>query len=75
MYRDTKTRAIRNHLELGMTLTPMECMFQYRTHRLASAIHELRKQGYVIKTELKLGLDGDPYAEYKMTHRPSGRAL
>ena len=48
----TQCEKILRHLrEIGV-ITPMEAMAQYGIMRLASRIHDLKKQGYVFNREV-----------------------
>jgi len=65
----TKTDRILAHLVSGRGLTALEAMGLYSVFRLASIIHNLRKQGYPIKTVPKVDPNGTEYAEYFLVNR------
>lgn len=58
------------HLEAFETITPMEAMQEYGIMRLASRIDELRKEGYIIDTEMVHGYnrftEKTRYAKYSL---------
>ncbi len=45
-----QTKAIKEHLESGYTLTSMEAFEKFGCTRLAAQIHELKKSGMDIQT-------------------------
>lgn len=65
----SKTDRIRAHLVAGKSLTALEAMGLYSVFRLASIIHNLRRQGYPIKTVTKVDPNGTEYAEYVLVQR------
>ena len=55
------------HLMEGHSITPLDALEQYGCFRLASIIHNLRKDGYKIKTKTVSNLkSGKTYASYKL---------
>ena len=61
----TQTEEIRDHLESGFTLNPLQALQQYGCFRLAARILDLREAGLDIK--MRMVLDKDKrYAEYSL---------
>jgi hypothetical protein len=50
--RTTVKSAVLNYLKSGRTLTSNEALLMFGTSRLGAVIHDLRKQGYVIHTDI-----------------------
>ena len=68
----TQCQMIREHLEAGHRLSPIEALDRFGCFRLASRINELRKQGLDIRTDIVEGAEnGKRWAEYWL-HRDSG---
>ena len=68
----TQCQMIREHLEAGHRLSPIEALDKFGCFRLASRINELRKQGLDIRTDIVEGAEnGKRWAEYWL-HRDSG---
>lgn len=68
----TQCQMIREHLEAGHRLSPIEALDKFGCFRLASRINELRKQGLDIRTDIVEGTEnGKRWAEYWL-HRDSG---
>lgn len=61
----TQTEEIRKHLELGMTITPIQALNYYGCFRLAARILDLREAGLDVKMKMVLGGD-KRYAEYSL---------
>lgn len=67
----TQCQMIREHLEAGHRLSPIEALDKFGCFRLASRINELRKQGLDIRTDIVEGAEnGKRWAEYWL-HRDS----
>lgn len=67
----TQCQMIREHLEAGHRLSPIEALNKFGCFRLASRINELRKQGLDIRTDIVEGAEnGKRWAEYWL-HRDS----
>ena len=70
MAKLTQRDKIIRHLEAFETITPMEAILDYGIMRLASRISELRKEGYVIYTEMVHGYnrfdEKTRYAKYRL---------
>lgn len=63
--RYTKIGQIKAHFKSGRTLSHLECLGLYGTHRLGAYVHTLRKKHKMnIVTENKVTLAGAPYARY-----------
>lgn len=63
--KKTQREAIREYLEDGKTLTPLDALSLFGCFRLATRIFELKKQGLDIKTEMVTdGESGKKYARY-----------
>lgn len=68
----TQCQMIREHLEAGHRLSPIEALDKFGCFRLASRINELRKQGLDIRTDIVEGAEnGKRWAEYWL-HRGDG---
>ena len=59
-------KRILQHLQAGNKITPLEALQSYGTIRLGAYIHELRKAGYNIRTNIIRTFSGKTYAEYVM---------
>ena len=70
MAKLTQREKIIRHLEAFETITPMEAILDYGIMRLASRISELRKEGYIIDTEMVHGYnrfdEKTRYAKYSL---------
>ena len=64
--QESKAAKIRQWILSGKPLTQWECTMQFRYLRLGALIHDMRKQGYQIKTELIEQDGGGAYARYSM---------
>lgn len=65
MATDTQRSAVLDHLLSGKCLTKIEAFELCGTLNLGDIIFNLRKQGYDIRTEMRLNLHtGRYYAEY-----------
>lgn len=70
----TIKRQILRHLQSGRTLTPLEAFAEYKTMRLARHIHELREEGYPIKTRMKSSMSQTRYAQYYLADTAKERS-
>jgi len=59
----SQTQAIKQHLERGQAITPLEALQQYGCLRLAARISDLRDQGMKIRTEI-VELNDKRFAKY-----------
>ena len=50
---ETQNQLIRQHLESGKTITPLEALSMYGCLRLGARIYDLKRDGLRIKTERK----------------------
>ena len=58
---------VKNHLQNGKSITPLEALHQYGSFRLGSIIYRLRHQkGMNIKTEFIGSPGGGEYAKYSL---------
>lgn len=48
----TQTDAIRQHLEAGKTLTPIEALNRYGCLRLAARIADLKREGFPVRSRI-----------------------
>ena len=60
----TQKQSILDHLRSGKTITPLDALNLYGSFRLSSIIHDLRQEGFNIKTELNK--EGKHYAIYSL---------
>ena len=69
----TQNEAVLRHLLDNGGITSLEAMERYGIMRLGARIYDLKKQGYPIKTYLRVGKsrNGESmvYAEYRMERR------
>lgn len=64
MEKSKKTKVL-NYIQTHKRgITGHEALFKIGLYRLSGAIHELRKEGYDIKTEMMKREDGTTYARY-----------
>lgn len=75
----TQNEEVLRHLMKERGITSREAMEKYGIMRLGARIYELKKQGYPIKTYLRVGKsrNGESmvYAEYRMERREEVRRL
>lgn len=71
MSKPTKIDQIKDHLISGKSLTQLEALGLYGAFRLAARVHELKKKGWNIKTEIKKDPNGNEYAEYHLGDPPN----
>ena len=58
---------ILQHMKRKRTITPMKALDYFGCFRLASVIHRLRQEGYVIVTEMRESKStGNKYAQYRL---------
>jgi hypothetical protein len=62
----TKTDRVIAYLTSGRSLTQLEAISLFSLFRLSSVILNLRRQGFNIKTNLKVDVNGTEYAEYAL---------
>lgn len=61
-----QTRKVLNHLTKRGTISPMEALTVYGIYRLSACIHDLRKVGIKIKTNMRKDASGHNYARYEV---------
>lgn len=75
----TQNEAVLRHLLDNGGITSLEAMERYGIMRLGARIYDLKKQGYPIKTYLRVGKsrNGESmvFAEYRMERREEARRL
>jgi hypothetical protein len=49
---ETQLKRIREHLNRGKKITPLEALYDYGCFRLGARINDLRREGMDIKTEI-----------------------
>jgi hypothetical protein len=59
-----QTEAIKAHLEEGNTITAIEALNKFGCFRLASRIHDLKTEGYVVDKIMVTGENNKRYAQY-----------
>ena len=59
-----QTEAIKKHLEAGNTITAIEALNKFGCFRLASRIHDLKTEGYVVDKIMVTGENNKRYAQY-----------
>jgi len=62
----SQTQAIKQHLESGQAITPLEALQQYGCLRLAARISDLRDQGMNIRTDI-IELNDKRFAKYTLS--------
>lgn len=62
---NSQNKQILNHLESGKTITPIDALNLFGCFRLGARIHDLKSEGYDIKTEIKV-VNGKRFAEYRL---------
>lgn len=60
----TQTEQIKNYLEQGNSLTPLEALDKFNCFRLSGRIHEIRAMGINVASELVSGPNGKKWARY-----------
>ncbi len=61
-----QTREVLTHLLRYNSITPAVAQTTYGIWRLAACVHELRRAGYRIKTELRSDAKGHRYSHYSV---------
>lgn len=62
-----QSKTILLHLKRkGAHITPMKALIVYGVSRLAACIHDIRKAGYVVNTEMMEDEECHKYAEYSL---------
>jgi hypothetical protein len=66
---ESQNKRIRNYLESGRTLTPLDALYQFSCFRLGARINDLKREGMNIETEIiEITSDGRKkhVAKYKL---------
>ena len=61
----TQALAILRHLKAGQSVTPLEALRDFNCLRLAAVVHDLKRQGYPIRTVMIHADNGKRYARYE----------
>lgn len=61
----TQTEQIREHLESGKPITPIDALNEYGCFRLGARIYDLRREGMAIEREM-ITRRGKSYASYRL---------
>ena len=61
-----QTKTVLRHLRKGNHISPMQALVVYSISRLAPCIHDIRKAGYNVSTEVKRDAQGHKYAQYAL---------
>ena len=65
---ESQNQLIRQHLESGKSITPLEALSMYGCLRLGARIYDLRQDGLPVKTEIKR--NGKKwFAEYSLLNK------
>lgn len=68
--RLSQREQIKAHLLSGKTITPLQALHQYNCMSLAQRINNLKAEGLVINTTLKVVGNNKRVAEYKLAEMP-----
>lgn len=72
MPKVTQKDRILDHLKSGASLTPLEALQLYGSMRLSAVIHDLKKEGWDIHTDMVFdAASGKSYARYKLIAKAS----
>lgn len=61
-----QSRTILRHLKKIGHITPMKALIVYSISRLAPCIHDIRKIGYGVATDVRQDAQGHKYARYSL---------
>lgn len=64
--KTTQKQKILNHLSNGKSLSPLQALGLFGCYRLASRVHDLKRDGHPIETIIKGDDQGRTYASYVM---------
>lgn len=67
--KTTRCDQLLKFLLTGRTITQGEAIVLGFGTRLAATVHDLKKRGHVIVTNMKEDHSGNPYAEYSLVSR------
>lgn len=59
-----QTEAIKQYLDAGNSITAIEALNKFGCFRLASRIHDLKTEGYVVDKIMITGENNKRYAQY-----------
>jgi len=62
-------KTILQHMRKRGSISPMESLMTYGLSRLAAAVHDLRKAGINVSTEINEDERGHRYARYRLVGR------
>lgn len=62
---NSQNKQILNYLNDGNSITPIDALNLFGCFRLGARIHDLKGEGYDIKTEIK-SVNGKRFAEYRL---------
>jgi hypothetical protein len=62
----SQNAAIRQHLEAGNSITPLEALDRFNCLRLGARVHKLKADGLPIKTEI-VEQNGKRFAKYTLS--------
>lgn len=62
---DSQSQLILSHLKSGKSINPIEALNKYGCFRLSARIYDLKKSGYVIRTEI-IEENGKDFAQYSL---------
>jgi len=66
--KKSQNQLILSHLQYGRTINPLQALHFYGCLRLARVVHDLKRDGHEIKTEIVKDLTtGKRYAQYKLS--------
>tara|TARA_R100000664_G_scaffold1736_1_gene4547 strand:- start:1477 stop:1716 length:240 start_codon:yes stop_codon:yes gene_type:complete len=60
---------VKNYLENGNRITPIEALNKFGSFRLSAIIYDLRQSGMNIKTH-RVTVNGKTFAEYELVFEP-----
>ena len=63
--KKSKCQRVKDHLLDGYKITGLDAMRDFGPYRLSSTIHELRKDGFDIRTNM-IAKNGVRFAEYEL---------
>ena len=61
--KQTQCKQILDHMEMYGSIEPLEALEKIGCFRLGARIHDLRKKGYIIETDI-IHKNGKQYAKY-----------
>ncbi len=62
----TQKQTLLDHLNRGLSISPLEAFGCYGVYRLAARIKDLRDEGHQIVTEMHKDQRGKDYARYRL---------